>query len=95
MLLTPDRATRRLCVYQVGKRSKHTLWQRAKERFWNNFFPWFSRKVLYRHAYCVADGCMHWHFVDKEHGYCDYCTFAARHALLELELMNRKRPQSG
>jgi hypothetical protein len=94
MLLTAEKARRRVCVYQVGKRSRYTLWQRAKERFWGNFFPWFYRKVLYRHAYCLADGCMHWHFIDgsERHG---YCTLAARHALLKMELDGKKVPRSG
>ena len=94
MLLTPEKARRRVCVYQVGKRSRYTLWQRTKERFWGNFFPWFYRKVLYRHAYCLADGCMHWHFIDgrERHG---YCTLAGRHALLQMDLDGKKVPRSG
>jgi hypothetical protein len=50
--------------------------------------------VLYRHAYCLADGCMHWHFVDgrERHG---YCTLAGRHALLQMELDGKKVPRSG
>lgn len=93
MLLTPEKARRRMCVYQVGKRSKLTLWQRARERFWDKFFPWLYRHVLYRHAYCVADGCMHWHYAD-EHATHGYCSLAGRHALLQLELDGKKVPRS-
>jgi hypothetical protein len=94
MLLTAEKARLRVCVYQVGKRSRYTLRQRTIERFWGKFFPWFYRKVLYRHAYCLADGCMHWHFIDgrERHG---YCTLAGRHALMQMELDGKKVPRSG
>jgi hypothetical protein len=94
MLLTADKARLRMCVYHVGTRSKHTLWRRTKERFWGIVFPWFYRRVLYRHAYCLADGCMHWHFIDRSESH-GYCSLAGRHALLRMELEGKKVPRSG
>jgi hypothetical protein len=92
MLLTAEKA--RLCVriYHVGTQSKHTLWRRAKERF-GGLFPWFYRKVLYRHAYRLADGCMYWRFIHRSEGH-GYCSLAGRHALLRMELEGKKVPRS-